>query len=300
MLKWLRKEWLLVTAILGFCLFWTLVFSGKIPSAAPYQGSPCDAAHKCNQYGPLTLFWNWIFHDAISFFTAVLAVFTGGLVGVSLRADKTARLVARNGARQTVIARRQLMLMGLQSDTIIKQKELQRIQIGHFRVTERAYLKLSHEPPGLVWDQNIEGRLSIMIQTRNYGRTPARVLNFSMATRAYGIADTLSPQPDYNPAVQRGAFLVADDRYSHITTLTIPKATKEAVMGKSRKLAVLAYTEYLDQFGTHHRAGYGRWYEPDRDVRPSGVSKEDFAERTNLTYIEDIGYNYDEVIADNA
>jgi hypothetical protein len=76
----------------------------------------------------LTAFWDWIAKDSISFFTAVLAVFTGALVVVAVieigylkKADKVSRELAD-------IASRQMLIQGSQTDILEKQKEISRIQ----------------------------------------------------------------------------------------------------------------------------------------------------------------------------
>lgn len=66
---------------------------------------------KEDQCSPLCRFWNWTTGDAISFYTSVLALFSGVLVGISviqirflIRADQTATISARAAERSAKAA----------------------------------------------------------------------------------------------------------------------------------------------------------------------------------------------------
>ena len=48
----------------------------------------------------------------------------------------------------------------------------------HTRTVERAYVKLSHAPPGLRTDD--QGRFSVQISVKNFGTTPAKVSDILM------------------------------------------------------------------------------------------------------------------------
>lgn len=82
----------------GFSIYKTSTEPSKYRS---YQTRTYDTDQKTTQNNPFNIFWEWSTHDAITFFTFVLSIFTGALVVVSfiqirflIRADKTARISA--------------------------------------------------------------------------------------------------------------------------------------------------------------------------------------------------------------
>jgi hypothetical protein len=92
MLSWVRREWGFVAALLAFVGFWLLVLDGALASFAPQiQNAAQNTAAEGNQSHPLADAWDWLTKDSVSFFTAIIAAFTGLLGVVAVKADKTAR-----------------------------------------------------------------------------------------------------------------------------------------------------------------------------------------------------------------
>ena len=213
-------------------------------------------------------FWNVKATDiVIAGFTVVLAVVTALLARYTARLWKATQDLVRDSG-----------------DTA--RKEL------------RAYVKMSHNPPGLTFETK-SGVFRITIQVKNFGRTPARVTNALVKHLMLPPDDTLPDIPDYagDAATQEGltAFLVAgDEAFLSMAFSGIAPDSLRAVERKTNKLWLYGYVDYIDQFGQRHRAGWARLYDPDRDNRHYYPSDEDFASRpTNLVFVELEGYNYD-------
>jgi hypothetical protein len=73
----------------------------KSPHAPTKRQTAKQTDEKAAHYNPFYEFWQWTTHDAVSFYTFVLAIFTGVLGSVAIvqiryliRADKTARVAA--------------------------------------------------------------------------------------------------------------------------------------------------------------------------------------------------------------
>jgi hypothetical protein len=179
----------------------------------------------------------------------------------------------------------------------------------HNAIIERAYVTMSHHPPGLViedesdegqgegWQHNIE--LHVVID--NLGNTPAEVTRSLLQIL---ITDKpLPPDPFYdeaNHAIDTHVFLVKDNHFTiHKSWKMDANGIKEIRANPSRwTMYVFGYIDYTDRFGIRHRAGYGRRYEPWMDDRARYMTggrndPDKFARRNNLTFILERGYNYD-------
>lgn len=81
------------------------------------------------------------------------------------------------------------------------------------RVAERAYVKISHKP-GVLLD--VLGTFSVKISVKNYGQTPARILDIFLKTDVRPIDDPMPTVPDYRANqidISSTAFLVTNDEY---------------------------------------------------------------------------------------
>jgi hypothetical protein len=87
----------------------------------------------------------------------------------------------------------------------------------HFQVVERAYVKMSHRSPGIIWEHPINGTFSVIVRVQNFGSTPADItdvlLNYDVLD-----ADVIPQAPNYNrgrdPQEITNAFLVKNDEFS--------------------------------------------------------------------------------------
>lgn len=134
----------------------------------------------------------------------------------------------------------------------------------HFRVTERAYVKLSHESPGILWQGN-SGKFRVSLRITNFGRTPARVTdvvtNFFLCDPTMKI-DELPPSVQHGFSKETKAFLVTQDYFFQHIEMSITPTEQQQVVNAAQKLIFYGYADYVDQFGVRHRSGYGRQYEP--------------------------------------
>ena len=149
----------------------------------------------------------------------------------------------------------------------------------HVLRIERAYVKMSHHPPGIRFDGGT-GRLSINMGIKNFGNTPAYVTNVVLAAI---VGDELSETPDYpRPQLSRAkSFLVKDDEIVVSEELTISVGEEQDVKSGSKKLWIVGYVDYIDSFGERHRGGYARLYWPQAP------------QANNLIFVPQPGWNYD-------
>ncbi len=164
------------------------------------------------------------------------------------------------------------------------------------RASERAYVKMSHERPG-VWFGN--GSWFVRSKAINYGRTPADVTDIHVTRLILPIGNDLPPTPPYNRSegnkYATSAFLVAGDKVFTTFGGVISDQELESIRNGMTRFYVFGYVDYVDRFKTRHRAGYSRMYQPEIDIRPNGQSEEVFAKRTNLVFVPQHGYNYDRI-----
>jgi len=172
-------------------------------------------------------------------------------------------------------------------------------QWRHFRVTERAYLKMSHITPkkedagtpkpevveqALMWIGPDTCTFQVTYEVKNHGRTPARV---TATGTAYEVLDVDEKVTDtgWDPVAEDDrteAFLVCNDRFEFDDDETITLEEKIACEGGKKILIVSGFVDYIDQFGVRHRSGYARrWLPGDRT-------------RNNLIFTDEHpGMNYD-------
>lgn len=165
------------------------------------------------------------------------------------------------------------------------------------RDAERAYVKMSHKAPGVIWPGVVANdRYRLEVQIKNFGRTPASVTNVFLRQLVLKKHQVLPKQPNYRMRRHRQAakaFLVADDHFTYFTAFAVHPKTVTKIRKAERLLMIYGYVDYIDRFGARHRSGYGRVYEPLRDIHLTGISPEEFRARNNLLYVLKDGYNYD-------
>jgi hypothetical protein len=192
----------------------------------------------------------------------------------------------------------QMLLFLFQLRLIRRTLEPALRQADAIRLAERAYVKMSHNPPGVQFADSGSGVFWISLSVKNYGRTPARVLK-SVICHATAPTDQPFPvPPDYGAPTARHAameaFLVANDFAGYPYEAEIPPHHFTKVKNGSYRFWVFGYVEYIDAFDRTHRAGYGRVYEPRLDEEwRYPKSTDDFKNRSNLVFITEPDYNYD-------
>lgn len=199
---------------------------------------------------------NWWFTGLMVFFTFILAVATIVLVRVgSLQRDTL-------------------------EDTLATNKDI-----------ERAYVAMSHNPPGVVISSGVvttnenpipSQDVKVDVRVQNLGNTPANItytlLQIHITNRP------LPAEPPYDQTegrVIRTSLLKTDDFTLH-GKWTIPAENIARINREPRwNLYVLAYIDYIDKFWRRHRVGYARVYDPRA------------TDNNNLPFVTQPNYNYD-------
>jgi hypothetical protein len=151
----------------------------------------------------------------------------------------------------------------------------------HTQIVERAYVDISHDPPGLQMGNDI--RFSVAV--KNHGRTPTDVTPPVMFL-ALEEGDELPDTPPYGAptSAATSAFLMPNEAFHQWELRPQFPATDVAMINTGqRHLWLIGYVDYVDKFGHRHRSGYARKYIP---TPLPGT-------QNNLVFITKPGYNYD-------
>ena len=164
----------------------------------------------------------------------------------------------------------------------------------HTVVSERAYVKLSHSPPGLDIDPN--GLCLVRVIATNSGRTPARVTDLRLKLESLPNNVRLPAIPNYqrqDQGLTAKGFLVANDEFSHGEMFRKNPINVASVKAGTERVWLYGYVDYIDVFGQRHRGGYMRVYASGRDDRAKYLSGRHYMTRNNLVFEAQEGYNYD-------
>ena len=163
------------------------------------------------------------------------------------------------------------------------------------RIIERAYVKISHCPPGLVGTCNINGHYVAHLNIKNFGETPATITSFFVTFKMLPHETTLPDNPEYGTETGEPikVFLVRNDEFFTYRKVTLSSGDFQRIETKVIDLYIYGYVNYVDQFGIRHQSGYARFYDPGQNIRQSGVTDEEFANRSNLNFVTNPNYNYD-------
>lgn len=194
---------------------------------------------------------------------------------------------------------------------------------------ERAYVTMSHYPPGVEFgydessgNEPFRRALNVKIKVSNTGNTPATVTRILL--HPVVAIEPLPAAPRYDESFGEAvnAFLVKGDHFDFskegLSVLSSDATTVRSVINSVAatkyplRLFVIGYVDYIDRFRVRRRAGYARVYDMWSDSKArvetemgiSGVSgsvpqalREEFnrryASRNNLLFLTQPGYNYD-------
>ena len=169
----------------------------------------------------------------------------------------------------------------LQFLALIFQAWILRRTVNTSRASERAYVTMSHEAPGVVFET--EGLFYLTIKIKNYGRTPAKVTDTLLKPVILPPGEKLPPKPNYirdrENLESPKAFLVRDD-YFIVTEYFDTKEQILAIQDGTAILYLIGYVDYVDAFDKRHRGGYARKYVL-------------FDKINNLKLLPDSAYTYD-------
>jgi hypothetical protein len=208
--------------------------------------------------------------------TDPISILTGCLVAV------TAFLAAVTFC----LARYTKMLWGATNQLVIDTEK-------STKIIERAYIKMSHRPTGLVFnipsdehphkeDDPRTGK--VVIEVSNLGKTPAIITYVGMDYFTLQPLEALPALPNYHMGRYEGtkmkAIMYGLDVWT--PTFTLPLSAEEftSINAETSRLYLLIYADYIDQFGVRHRAGYARRHDP----KSAG---------NNLDLVTQRDYNYD-------
>jgi hypothetical protein len=178
----------------------------------------------------------------------------------------------------------------------------------HNVVIERAYLALSHHPPGIDIDPLViqdsgdaKQNLAIYVGVKNLGNTPANVTYTLIQLKLFPSNEPLPPFPPYDESALRRMWVnvVKTNEFTIFQNQVLDLFTIEQIRKGVLKLYVFGYADYIDKFAVRHRCGFARVYNPDMDDRnrylnPDGtINQEAAAERNNLHFVTEPNYNYD-------
>jgi hypothetical protein len=149
------------------------------------------------------------------------------------------------------------------------------------RASERAYVTMSHEAPGVVFET--DGLFYLTVRIKNYGRTPAKVTDTFLNPVILLPSEKLPPKPNYSRDTGNlespKAFLVSND-YFIVTEYFDTKEQILAIQEGTAILYVIGYVDYVDAFKKRHRGGYARRYVLSDKIN-------------NLQLVPDSAYTYD-------
>ena len=180
------------------------------------------------------------FDVALILLTGALVVFTGGLVIVGYLQRKTTQASNKLTEATNEIA-----------DTANRMNH----------AIYRAYVDLSHRPPGLELSQS-SSNANVQMTVMNHGETPADLSGVLL--RLVATNDPLPDTPPYGSASVQpvSIFLNAGESVNFPWSMQVPSDVIQQIEAGGIGAWLVGYVEYDDRFGRKHRNGYARRYEP--------------------------------------
>jgi hypothetical protein len=214
----------------------------------------------------------------------------------------------------------------LQLFVLIAQATIYRQMKDHTLVIERAYVAISHAPPGLKFGyEDTSGNdvsrqdAAIKIKITNHGNTPARVTK--AVIHQWIVREPIQPLSmseihsfyDSSASDSIEAMIAPNDSLYLPKVLKIPVADIKTVKSMGNmfsdcktplRIFVVGYVEYWDRFEKRYRSTYARMFDPWQEVKegttpddPIYRTKKEYAERykkrNNLIFNTPSGYNTD-------
>jgi hypothetical protein len=150
------------------------------------------------------------------------------------------------------------------------------------RTIERAYVSMTHRLPGLVHLPPPDSVLGFTVDMRNVGQTPATITDSVLNILILREAGQLPPVPPYtNSGIQPpSAFLYKDGFVEGERRFPVSIEDWEDLNSGAKRLILIGYVDYIDQFGQRYRSGYAGRFDPR-------------SPDNNLLAVITRGYNYD-------
>lgn len=214
--------------------------------------------------------------------TENLAIYTDRLASLTL-------LLVIVGVFQIGIFLWQLILLNKTAKDAGKSADAALETAKAVTLSERAYIKISHDQPGLIPTTSTGDALysknrtyELRLEVRNIGKTPAELTRLSFTSIILLSDESLPCTPSYGAAGEAiRATMYGTDAIFPRESFDISKEDGEAIWNGTKNLYILGAADYIDHFGIRHRAGYARRYDPH-------------VTEGNLFMVTKRGYNYDE------
>lgn len=181
------------------------------------------------------------------------------------------------------LALRSLKTIRIQADASTDAANAALATANSLITSERAYVKMSHVPPGLIFQENqTVNWCEVTVKVENGGRTPAKVTDVRLTAWVRAWEDPLPPIPDIREQAVDSApngFLLPGDYFYVTRTFPLGKKGSPNPRTGDVRLCIFGLIDYIDAFEKRHRAGYARQFEDERE--------------NNLFFVDRPGYNYD-------
>jgi hypothetical protein len=189
------------------------------PSQVPqHRATPKEAKRQSNQRGPGEVLLDFVFHDGITTFTLLLALFTGTLVWVAIIEIRYLRRAETRSGELAGIAQKQMLITERQTDIIEKQHVVThrpRLRIRHVGIVDSSW---RFKRVGLFFDhgQPIEGGLVVV----NIGGTKAKIIESYY--RVYFSNIGLPKEDPLDDYKRRKELIIKDEVFDVGQSMAIP------------------------------------------------------------------------------
>ncbi|MBI3808266.1 MAG: hypothetical protein HY281_12265 [Nitrospirae bacterium] len=224
--------------------------------------------------------------------TFVLVLVTGALAFVTYKLWRSTKDLATDAkasaTQQAADTQTSLSIARQSADAATKAAEAALKTSQHVEVSDRAYIKISHDPPGLIrttspadalysQDRNFDLHLEVL----NIGKTPAELTRLTFTHFIHPNDEPLPLEPPYGEIIEViRATMYGTDAIFPSYSFLISKNEETAISNRTHNLYILGVADYIDHFGIRHRAGYARRYYPH-------------STDANMRMVTVRGYNYD-------
>jgi hypothetical protein len=206
--------------------------------------------------------------ERLADYTWWLTVLTAGIVTtgflqilVLMKADKAARLGARAAMKQTVIARRQMLISGQQTEILEKQAAIQRQE---FITAHRPLIRIRSVSGPI----EVKGKLAFVVNYANVGDTEANVIQTTIEIQAFGADGLIRPFIESKVTAVGRAFKSGE---SDMIVCEIPDSLSPIHTATTiRRLLVAGGVIYRDGNGIIRATSFGRRNTPP-SLRLTGV-----------------------------
>ena len=229
----------------------------------------------------------WFWHTLHDSHDELLVIFTALLFGVTAYLVKYTRGLLIEARKQFPHFKENVEAAKSAAKTAQDSADAANTNAKALRLAERAYVKMSHVPPGVRWIKEHPELCEVEVEIKNYGRTPANVTDARIGA---ALLENGKPLPDefpYGSAKRESfpnAFLVTNEAF-FLQPKSIPLRGKDLTDTKcyGKTLWIFGHVDYIDTFNQRHRSGYVRIFNPHVDD----------GKRNNLFYMTERRYNYD-------